>query len=66
MFNRGFEHFQKLGMSLTGVLECDVDSGVQFFAKALIVEIDFAARGPVERARRLAGPPADRIDAEGE
>jgi len=65
MFNRGFEHFQKLRMSLTGVLECDVDSGVQFFAKALIVEIDFAARGPVERAVGWQAA-ADRIDAEGE
>jgi len=52
-------------MSLTGVLECDVDSGVQFFAKALIVEIDFAARGPVERAVGWQAA-ADRIDAEGE
>ena len=65
MFNRGFEHFQELGMSFTGVLECDVDSGVQFFAKALIVEIDLAACGPVERAvcRKAS---TDRIDAERE
>src|SRR5437016_12784427 len=52
MFNRGFEHLQKLGMSFTRVLERDVDSGVQFFAKTLIVEIDLAARGPVERTVR--------------
>src|SRR5882757_8122986 len=65
MFYRGFEHFQKLGMSLTGVLERGVDSGVQFFAKALIVEIDLAASGPVERTvRRKAS--TDRIDAERE
>jgi len=61
----GFEHFQKLWVALAGMFERGVDGRIHFFAKAGVVMVDFAARGPVERAI-IREASTDWVNAEGE
>ena len=65
MFDSDVEHLHQLGMAFFRALEGTFDGVFELFADAMIVTLDFLARGPVlgSVGRKAA---ADGVDSEGE
>src|SRR5690242_549255 len=66
MFDRDVEHLHQLRMAFFRALESMLDGVIELFADAMVVTLDFLARGPVLRSVGRKGATADRVDSERE
>src|SRR5215472_17253229 len=63
MFDGHVEHLHQLRMAFFGPFEGMLDGLIEFFSKALVVTLNFLARGPIFRSVGWQAP-ANAVDTE--